>query len=141
MHLYQKILKNLYENTALHEKIAESINRGLSTQCKAGSSHSQGEGDNSVSPCYRKGKDTAITYSAGEGRERNFGCAEESAGSTVGGDVAFLKEFDHIVTGIVSEAASDPVFENFIDEVFGKINLNSVWRMLSVQTFILSVIS
>ena len=125
MHLHQKILKNLYENTALHEKIAESINRGLSTQCKAGPStpsHGEGDGDNSVSPCNRKGKDTAITYSAAEGRERNFVSVEEPAGSSVGGDVSFLKEFDHIVTGIVSEAASDPVFENFIDEVFGKNN-------------------
>lgn len=44
-------------------------------------------------------------------------------GSSAGGDVALLKEFDHIVTGIVSEATSDPVFENLIDEVFGKIIL------------------
>ncbi|XP_066967343.1 microtubule-associated protein futsch-like isoform X2 [Macrobrachium rosenbergii] len=29
---FEKILKNLYENTALHEKIAENINKGLNTQ-------------------------------------------------------------------------------------------------------------
>lgn len=123
MYCYQKILKNLYENTALHEKIAESINRGLSTQCKAGPSHSEGDGDNKVSPCNRKDRDSGSSSNTGEGKEKNCGSLEEAAGSSVGGDVALLKEFDHIVTGIVSEATSDPVFENLIDEVFGKIIL------------------
>ncbi|XP_063887019.1 uncharacterized protein LOC135114827 isoform X2 [Scylla paramamosain] len=127
---FEKILKNLYENTALHEKIAESINRGLSTQCKAGSSHSEGSSHSSGSPCSKKVRDTGSGGSSSsssnteEGREKHHGSVDEVAGNN-SGDVALLKEFDHIVTGIVSEATSDPVFENLIDEVFGCISPQS----------------
>ena len=118
-------MKNLYENTALHEKIAESINRGLSTQCKADSSHSEGGNHSTGSPCSKKIKDSGsgvsntFTATTREGRE-HCGSVNEATGNT-GGDVGLIKEFDHIVTGIVSEATSDPVFENLIDEVFGKV--------------------
>ncbi|XP_050688392.1 uncharacterized protein LOC126981424 isoform X3 [Eriocheir sinensis] len=116
---FEKILKNLYENTALHEKIAENINRGLSTQCKLG--HVPGEVDednNSLSfSSAKKGRD--CSSSSIDGRERNCGVVEPVPGTSGGGDAAFLKEFEHIVTGIISETTSDPVFECLIDEVFG----------------------
>lgn len=56
----------------------------------------------------------------GDGRERNCGLEEQTPVTSGGGDVAFLKEFDHIVTGIISETTSDPAFECLIEEVFGK---------------------
>lgn len=121
----QKILKNLYENTALHEKIAENINRGLSTQCKLG--HAPGEVDednNSLSfSSAKKGRD--CSSSSIDGRERNCGLGEPVPSTSGGGDAAFLKEFEHIVTGIISETTSDPVFECLIDEVFGKVTVRN----------------
>lgn len=120
MFFSQKILKNLYENTALHEKIAENINRGLSTQCKLGQVPGEGDGESSISlSTTKKGRECSGS-SIGDGRERSCGPGEQASGTTGGGDVAFLKEFDHIVTGIISETTSDPVFESLIDEVFGK---------------------
>lgn len=113
-------MKNLYENTALHEKIAENINRGLSTQCKLGQVPGEGDGENNLSLSNtKKGRDSSGS-SLGDGKERNCAPGEQTSGTSGGGDVAFLKEFDHIVTGIISETTSDPVFESLIDEVFGK---------------------
>lgn len=128
----QKILKNLYENTALHEKIAENINRGLSTQCKSGQAPDEGDGDSSLSlSITKKGRDNSSS-SMGDGGERTCGPGEQTPGTSSGGEVAFLKEFDHIVTGIISETTSDPVFESLIDEVFGK---GTIWscRMINVN--------
>lgn len=116
----QKILKNLYENTALHEKIAENINRGLSTQCKLGHAPGEVDEDNNNLSLSSTKKSKDCSSSSIDGKERNCGLGEPVPGTSGGGDTAFLKEFEHIVTGIISETTSDPVFECLIDEVFGK---------------------
>lgn len=61
----------------------------------------------------------------GDGKERNCGLGEQMPGTSGGGDACFLKELDHIVTDIISETTSDPVFECLIDEVFGKCTVRS----------------
>ncbi|XP_068209560.1 uncharacterized protein [Palaemon carinicauda] len=110
-----RIRKNLYENTALHEKIAENINKGLKTQGKFLSglnfiTSSAGELSNSISPF---GPDRIRLSSSSRS------LPNEVKDKKLSGDVALIKELDHMVSGIITEKTSDPVFENPIEEVFG----------------------
>ena len=118
---FQKILRNLYENTALHEKIAENINKGLNTQGKLlGNAHLGSS---------RENLNTAVNFGQGgmsgsSSRDQQSGSHDRAKPSSgrdgSAGDMALIKELDHVVTGIITETTSDPVFENFIEEVFGK---------------------
>ncbi|XP_064106987.1 uncharacterized protein LOC135215961, partial [Macrobrachium nipponense] len=118
---FEKILKNLYENTALHEKIAENINKGLNTQGKLfgvfnSSASNAAIISNSESAFGPEGTHPSNVSSHLQNetvKDRRL------SGDGTMGDVALIKELDHIVTGIITETTSDPVFENLIEEVFG----------------------
>ncbi|XP_071548192.1 uncharacterized protein [Panulirus ornatus] len=124
---FEKILKNLYENTALHEKIAENINRGRNSQNKM-LACSDGDGEESVdvtanvSLCgslkkNKEGSSPSVKGIVGV-TSRCKGSGDESSLNGAG-DVALLKELDHIVPGIISETTADPAFESLLEEVFG----------------------
>ncbi|XP_068210344.1 uncharacterized protein [Palaemon carinicauda] len=103
-----RIQKNLYENTALHEKIAENINKGLKTQGKFlsglnSSTSGAGELSNSISPF---GPDRIRLSSSSRS------LPNEVKDKKLSGDVALIKELDHMVSGIITEKTS-------IGEVFG----------------------
>lgn len=106
-------MKNLYENTALHEKIAENINKGLlGNQGKAVVRDSE-PASSRLSSSNAIGGDMAV------GTEGRAKLGSETS-SNAGGEVALIRELDHIVTGIISETTADPAFENLLEEVFGK---------------------
>ncbi|XP_069957714.1 serine-rich adhesin for platelets-like isoform X1 [Cherax quadricarinatus] len=123
---FEKILKNLFENTALHEKIAENINRGLSSQSKTSGIEDDG-GDEESCATTALGNDTS-----GSNSNKNKGvCTSNTKGSPDDsirrkssvnyssmisiGDMTPIRELDHIV----SETTADPAFESLLDEVFG----------------------
>lgn len=120
----------MYENTALHEKIAENINRGRNSQNKV-QVVSDGDGEDyidvaanaDVSICgsLKKNKDASSPSAKGTVgvSSRGKGTGDQSSLSGAG-DMALLKELDHIVPGIISETTADPAFESLLEEVFGK---------------------
>ncbi|XP_076052276.1 uncharacterized protein LOC143031823 isoform X2 [Oratosquilla oratoria] len=92
---FEKILKSLYENTALHEKIAENINRGLNCTKQIGGV----ENAETLSP-------HAIPQAQPVSREKE------------GSSDTFVHELDQMVNNIISETTADPIFENLVGDVF-----------------------
>ncbi|KAK7072475.1 hypothetical protein SK128_018346 [Halocaridina rubra] len=116
---FEKILKSLYENTALHKKIAENINKGLSNQGKMTNMGVQ-SGSNSVESIKCDAVDGGFKMSSGSSHHQGTGTGGVNRTSEHScGDVALIRELDHIVSNILSETTSDPAFENLIEEVFG----------------------
>lgn len=133
---FQKILNNLYENTALHEKIAANINRELGGQGKIvlppHDSHNKPSSDtpalNIISGkravelgggMNRFNEGSGSTVGGGDGGKGVGGTGSRQS-SSGGGDPGVLHELDNIVTNIISETTADPEFENLLDEVFGR---------------------
>lgn len=109
----QKILKNLYENTALHEKIAENINKGLLGNQGKVVARDNEPASSRLSSSNTIGGDMVV------GAEGKAKLGSETS-SNAGGEAALIRELDHIVTGIITETTADPAFENLLEEVFGK---------------------
>lgn len=122
---FQKVLKNLYENTALHEKIAANINRSLCSHGKAASMPeitSEGSGGPSGMGSLRRIKEVSNDSwrELGIMDTRRKDCMGE-ANAEVGGPALYSN-----MSELISKTTADPAFDSLLDEVFGKLINNHV---------------
>ncbi|CAL4087098.1 unnamed protein product, partial [Meganyctiphanes norvegica] len=95
---FEIMLKKLMEDTSLHEKIAENINRGLSSSQSRGLQQSNSQ----------SGFCSSEVLNTGESR------IEKS-----GDNSTFPRELENIISNIASETTDSPDFEMILGEVFG----------------------
>ncbi|KAK4321061.1 hypothetical protein Pmani_008112 [Petrolisthes manimaculis] len=110
-----KILNNLYENTALHEKIAANINRELGGQNSNNNNNSNNRLLPASQPTYTHNYNNNNLISDRRGGGGGGVCGVGEAAGSHGVGVGL----DSIVTNVISETTADPEFETFLDEVFG----------------------